>query len=174
MKNMIVSSLLFCLLAGLGGLNAQETTVSKTAAPSEAIRKEFAKSYADAENPTWYVYQNAKGYDIYFATFMRNGDQKRAYYQNERHANLVTVVPVEYCPHKIKNLTASLHPDYQITEVAYMQSIYGPFYCATLTKGKKKKLESLTLFFSPAGELPSNENDATFELLREISVPPTK
>ena len=56
-----------------------------------------------------------------------------------------------------------------------MQSIYGSFYRVMLTKGKKKKMEYMTMFFSPAGELPSNENDATFEMVQEISVAiPTK
>ncbi|MDE5606362.1 MAG: hypothetical protein K2I68_03575 [Bacteroidales bacterium] len=174
MKNMIISGLLFCLLAGFGGLNAQETTISKTPAPSEPVMKEFAKNYADAENPVWYTYQDANGNPIYCAAFMRGGDEKCVYYRNDRYANLITVVPVEYCPRKIKNLMASLHADFQISEVVYMQSIYGSFYRVTLTKGKKKKMERLMMFFSPAGELPSDANDATFEMLRDISVVPTK
>ena len=92
------------------------------------------------------------------------------YYKNDRYANLITTVPTEYCPRKIKNLTASLHADYQIAEVDYMQSVYGSYYRVTLTKGKKKKMETMTIFFSSAGELPSNANDATFEMLNEISV----
>lgn len=170
MKNTIVSGLLFCLLAGFGGLNAQETAISKTPTPSEPVMKEFAKNYANAENPVWYTYQDEKGNTVYCATFTREGDQKRVYYRSDRYANLITIVPTDYCPRKIKNLTASLHPDYQIEEIAFMQSIYGSFYHVTLVKGKKKKMEYLTLFFSPNGELPSNENDATFEMLREISV----
>lgn len=174
MKNTIVSGLLFCLLAGFGILNAQETAVSKTPAPSEPVLREFTKNYTDAENPVWYTYEDANGQNIYFATFTREGDQKRVYYKNERYANLITVVPTEYCPRKIKNLTASLHPDYQMEEIVYMQSIYGSFYYVTLAKGKKKKMERLTMFFSPAGEVPSSENDATFEMLQEISVAPIK
>lgn len=175
MKNTIVSGLLFCLLAGFGSLNAQEAVVSRTPAPSEPVMKEFAKNYAGAENAVWYTYQDAKGNPVYFATFTRDGDQKCVYYKNDRYANLITVVPTAYCPRKIKNLTASLNPDYQISEVVFMQSIYGSYYRVTLAKGKKKKMERLTLFFSPAGELPSNENDATFDLIQEISVAvPTK
>ncbi len=172
---MIVNGLLFCLLAGFGSVNAQEAVVSRTPAPSEPVMKDFARNYADAENPVWYIYQDANGQNLYLATFTRGGDQKRIYYKNDRYANLITVVPMEYCPHKIKNLTAALHADYQIADVVYMQSIYGSYYRVTLTKGKKKKMEHMTLFFSPAGELPSNANDATFELLHEISIaPPTK
>lgn len=172
MKNMIVSGLLLCLLAGFGGLNAQEATVSRTPAPTEPVMKDFAKNYANAENPVWYTYQDANGNTVYCATFTREGDEKRIYYKNDRYANLITIVPTAYCPRKIKNLTASLHPDYQISEILYMQSIYGSYYCVTLTKGKKKKMESMTMFFSPAGELPSSENDATFEMLQEISIMP--
>lgn len=174
MKNTIVSGLLFCLLAGFGGLNAQETVISRTPAPSEPVMKEFAKNYANAENPVWYTYEDTHGNTVYCATFTREGDQKRVYYKNDRYANLITMVPVEYCPRKIKNLTASLHADYQIAEIAYMQSIYGSFYYVTLTKGKKKKMERMTMFFSPAGELPSSENNATFEMLQDILVTPTK
>ena len=175
MKNMIICGLLLCLLAGFGGLNAQETAIARTPAPSEPVMKDFAKNYADAENPVWYAYQDANGNTIYCATFTRNGDRKCVYYKNDRYANLITFVPTEYCPRKIKNLAASLHSDYQIAEIAYMQSIYGSFYRVMLTKGKKKKMEYMTMFFSPAGELPSNENDATFEMLHEISIAtPTK
>ena len=174
MKNTIVCGLLFCLLAGFGGLNAQETAVSKTPAPSEPVMKEFAKNYANAENPVWYTYEDANGNTVYCATFTREGDQKCVYYKNDRYANLITTVPTEYCPRKIKNLTAALYPDYHIENVVYMQSIYGSYYRATLAKGKKKKMEYMTMFFSPNGELPSDANDATFEMLREISVAPTK
>ena len=168
MKNMI-SGLLFCLLAGFGGLNAQEAVVSRTPAPSEPVMKEFARDYADAENPVWYTYKDNNDQNIYVATFTRNGDQKRVYYKNDRYANLITMVPVEYCPRKIKNLMASLYADYQIADVEYMQSVYGSYYRVTLTKGKKKKMERMTMFFSAAGELPSNANDATFERLNEVS-----
>lgn len=171
---MMVSGLLFCLLAGFGGLDAQETVVSRTPAPSDPVVKEFAKNYADAENAVWYTYQDEKGNTVYCATFTRGGDKKCVYYKNDRYANLITVVPMEYCPRKIKNLTASLNPDYQISNVDFMQSIYGSYYRVTLAKGKKKKMEYLTMYFSPAGELPSSENDATFEMLRDISVTPTK
>ena len=174
MKNTIVSGLLFALLAGFGGLNAQETVISRTPAPSEPVMKEFAKNYANAENPLWYTYEDANGNTVYCATFTREGDQKRVYYRNDRYANLITSVPLEYCPRKVKQLTAALYPDYHLSEVMYMQSIYGSFYHAVLTKGKKKKMEYMTLFFSPDGELPSNENNATFEMLREISVAPAK
>ena len=75
MKNMIICGLLLCLLAGFGGLNAQEAVVSRTPAPSEPVMKEFAKNYADVENPVWYTYQDNNGQNIYFATFTRNGDQ---------------------------------------------------------------------------------------------------
>ena len=174
MKNTIVSGLLFCLIAGFSGLNAQETAILKTPTPSDPVMREFTKNYANAENPVWYTYEDANGNTIYCATFTREGDQKRVYYKNDRYANLITSVPLEYCPRKIKNLTASLYPDYQIAEVVYMQSIYGAFYYATLTKGKKKKMERMTMFFSPSGELAAEANDATFEMLREISVTPTK
>lgn len=137
MKKMIVCGLL--LLAGMGGLNAQTVSVSKTPAPSEPVMRGFEKSYADAENTAWYTYTDEKGNTFYFATFTRNGDEKRIYYKNDRYLALITVVPVEYCPRKIKNVTASLHPDFTISELVYLQSIYSPFYRVTLTKGKKKK-----------------------------------
>lgn len=170
MKKSIVCSILFSMLAGYCHLDAQEISVSKTPAPTEAIMANFNKNHDNAENPVWYTYQDDKDNVFYFATFTRNGDQKRIYYKNNTFICLMTVVPMEYCPRKIKNVTSSLHPDFQITELVYMQSIYSPFYRATLTKGKKKKMERMTMIFSSTGELPSNENDPIFDMIKELDV----
>lgn len=176
MKKTIVCSLFLSLLCGLGLSNAQTVSVSKVPAPTDPVVKNFEKFHADdAENTTWYAYQDLQGNEFYFATFTRNGDQKRIYYKNNMYVSLMTVIPIEYCPRKIKNVTASLHPDFKMAELVYMQSIYSPFYRATLTKGKKKKAERMTMIFSSTGELPANENDPIFEIIKELDVtPPTK
>lgn len=163
-------SLVLCMSSIFSDLNAQTVDVSKVPTPTDPIIKNFGKFYSDAENPVWYTYRDDKGNEFYFATFTRNGDQKRIYYKNNTYVCLMTVVPIEYCPRKIKNVTASLHPDFQITELVYMQSIYSPFYRATLTKGKKKKMERMTMIFSANGELPSNENDPILEMIKEFDV----
>lgn len=175
MKKSIVCSILFSMLAGYCHLDAQEISVSKTPAPTETIMANFKMNYNNAENPVWYTYQDDRDNVFYFVTFTRNGDQKRAYYKNDRHLNLLTVIPMEYCPRKIRNVATSLHPDFQIAEITYLQSIYGSFYHVTLTKGKKKKMERITMLFTPTGEVPSNENDSIYDIIEEIHVtPPAK
>ncbi|MDE7149879.1 MAG: hypothetical protein K2O01_05670 [Bacteroidales bacterium] len=175
MKKTIVCGMLLSLFAGFSHLDAQEVSVSKTPMPSEAVMQNFEQNYGDAENPVWYTYHDINGNEFYFVAFTRDGDQKRIYYKNNRQVNLQTVIPVEYCPRKIKNVTASLHPDFQIADMVYMQSIYGSFYRVTLTKGKKKKMERMTMVFSPSGELQSGNNDAVLDMIKEFDVtPPAK
>lgn len=170
-----ILGLALCISPFFNDLNAQEVEVSKVPAPSDRVIQAFAKSYADAENPQWFRYRTDKGNEFYFATFTRNGDEKRVYYKNDGYISLMTVIPEAFCPRKIKQVTATLHPDFKIAEVVFLQSIYNNFYRVLLTKGKKKKMERLTMIFSSTGELPSNENDPIFEMIREFDVlPPVK
>ncbi len=145
-------------------LCAKEFPVTKTP-PGEAVLKDFARRYPAAENTTWFAYTDEKENEFALAEFTREGDQKKIYYKNNIYLSLLTVVPSEYCPRKIKTNIEVLHPDFSIAAVYLVQSAYNPFYFVQLTKGKKKKVEYSSMCFSATGDEMNMED---YEPLKEI------
>ena len=164
MKRITVFGLFLSLTMSFGTLCAKEFPLTKTP-PSESVLKDFSRKYPAAENTAWFAYSDEKGNEFALAEFTREGDQKKIYYKNNHYLCLLTVVPSEYCPRKIKTNIEVLHSDFAISGVYLVQSAYNPFYFVQMTKGKKKKVEYMSMSFSATGDEMNMED---YEPLKEI------
>lgn len=152
-----------------GTLCAKEYPVTRTA-PSEVVLKDFMKNYGEAENTTWFAYTDERGNEYLLADFTQKGDHKMRYYKNNHYLSLLTEVPLEYCPQKIKNIIETLYADFKLAEVYVVQSAYNPFYYVRMSKGKKKKIEYKGLAFSTLGEEMNMENhEPLMEIIEELN-----
>lgn len=171
MKRILIFGLFLSLTMSFNTLCAKDFSVTKTA-PGEMVLKEFMKGYGDAENATWFAYTDGSDNEFLLVDFMHKGDHKLRYYQNNHYLCQLTVVPLEYCPHKIKSNVEVLHSDFKLTEAYVVQSGYNPFYYVRMTKGKKKKIEYSAMAFSITGdEMNMDDREPLKEIIEELYFP---